>query len=74
MALRNVVREILGNAQSPKWAHAFIGEKHFAGPLRADNADVFLEDFFQHLNRERCRRSYREEREHPEYLELGGEA
>lgn len=56
------------------WAHAFIGEKHFAGPLRADNADVFLEDFFQHLNRERCRRSYREEREHPEYLELGGEA
>lgn len=44
------------------------------GDVRCSNGEVFLEDFFTHIAREMHRKRYREERNHPEWVDLGGEA
>lgn len=55
------------------YASIWTDEKHVA-QVRADTPDHFVHDFLTHLHTEVQRKRYREEREHPEFVDLGGEA
>lgn len=48
-------------------------DERFHGVVRADTHDNFLHDFFVMMAAEAQRRRYREERQYPEYIDLGGE-
>ena len=61
------------DAISYAYAHIWTDKKHVA-TVRADTPDNFLADFFTHLLTEVQRKRYREEREHPEFVDIGGEA
>ncbi len=41
---------------------------------RVDTVDNFVEDVFTHFHTKVQRKRYREEREHPEFVDLGGES
>ncbi len=54
-------------------ASLWTDEKHVA-QVRADSIDNFIADVFTHFYREVQRKNYRIEREHPEFVDLGGES
>lgn len=55
------------------YANLVTDEKHVC-QVRADTPDHFMADFFTYLFLETCRKRYREEREHPEWVDHGGES
>lgn len=55
------------------YADLATDEKHVC-QVRADTPDHFMADVLTHMFREACRRRYLEERQHPEFVDLGGES
>jgi hypothetical protein len=49
-------------------------DEHVMGSVRTDSEQVFLEDFFRLIAVNVCRKRYAEERQHPEHVDIGGEA
>lgn len=49
-------------------------DERVLGQVRTTSEQVFISDFFTLMFEQVCRKRYREEREHPEYIDLGGES
>jgi len=69
---------IVGQVESPRVIEDVFAtvrtDERVLGQVRTTSEQVFVSDFFTLMNVQMCRKRYREEREHPEWVDIGGES